>query len=395
MTTYSTGNPLGSSDPRDLYDNAENLDNLVNGGQAAYNDRLGKSRKSWQGMEEEFAAFIAASGYQFAGDYAAGIEITQYNQVVRDSSGEFWRVSGSTELPYTTTGAGLPEGGAFVYAGDAVLRQELVNPGIGAAMVARGVVAVDSIAGLLNLSAGQRREDLRYFVASYHLAGDDRLSLAGTQGGSMYVWSPTAQKSAHDGGRYIDPDKDMNIDWYTPAPDGLGCFVRLGEANADAYGTRGTGDADDQPALQKYLRSADEERLSSVFLPMRSNNYLVQSPLVIQEPIMINGDKGATYNRGDGKSGNIVIGSGTEYAMDLGNSRTRGETTDIDAGVSTNPSDNWAVKNIGFVLEEGTPLRTKTGIIFTPSTNGPDRGLLLREVSAVYLGKAIHITDQG
>src|SRR5690554_6312996 len=125
MTTYSTGNPLGSTDPRDLYDNAENLDNLVNGDQAAYNDRLGKSRKSWQGIEDEFAAFIAASGYQFAGDYAAGIEITQYNQVVRDTSGEFWRVSGSTELPYTTTGAGLPEGGALVPVGDAAIRQQL------------------------------------------------------------------------------------------------------------------------------------------------------------------------------------------------------------------------------------------------------------------------------
>src|SRR5690554_2122961 len=122
---YNTGNPLGSTDPRDLYDNAENLDNLVNGDQAAYNDRLGKSRRSWRGMEDEFAAFIASSGYQFAGDYASGIEITQYNQVVRDSSGEFWRLSGSIELPYTTTGAGMPEGGNFVAVGDAALRQEL------------------------------------------------------------------------------------------------------------------------------------------------------------------------------------------------------------------------------------------------------------------------------
>jgi hypothetical protein len=127
MTTYSTQNPVGSTDPRDLYDNAENLDNFVNGDQAAYNDRLGKLRKSWQGMEDEFAAFIASSGYEFVGDYAAGIEITGYQQILRDTSGEFWRVSGSTALPYTTTGSGLPEGGAFVAVGDAVLRQELAS----------------------------------------------------------------------------------------------------------------------------------------------------------------------------------------------------------------------------------------------------------------------------
>tara|TARA_R110000850_G_scaffold219874_1_gene345303 strand:+ start:67 stop:2469 length:2403 start_codon:yes stop_codon:yes gene_type:complete len=125
MPKFNTGNPLGSSDPRDLFDNAAVADKLVTGDKPAYGDRLGKSRKSWQGMEDEFAAFIAASGYEFVGDYAAGIEITGYNQVVRDTAGEFWRVSGTTNLPYTTTGSGMPEGGAFVSAGDAVLRQDL------------------------------------------------------------------------------------------------------------------------------------------------------------------------------------------------------------------------------------------------------------------------------
>src|SRR5690554_2321856 len=205
---YNTGNPLGSTDPRDLYDNAENLDNLVNGDQAAYNDRLGKSRRSWRGMEDEFAAFIASSGYQFAGDYASGIEITQYNQVVRDSSGEFWRVSGSTELPYTTTGAVLPEGGNFVAAGDAALRQDLASPDKGAAMVARGVVAVDSIADLLALPEGQRKESLRYLVKGYH-AGSDI-------GGGEFYWD-VSRVSESDGGlvlygfiraptRYITPE---------------------------------------------------------------------------------------------------------------------------------------------------------------------------------------------
>lgn len=164
MTTYNTGNPLGSSDPRDLYDNAENLDSLVNGDQPAYNDRMGRSRRSWQSVEDQanqqeaefnadqaqrvsefnaaqsdregvFNAYLVSAGYQFAGDYAAGIEITQFNQVIRDASGELWRVSGSTTLPYTTTGAGLPEGGAFVAVGDAVLRQELADPDKGAEMV--------------------------------------------------------------------------------------------------------------------------------------------------------------------------------------------------------------------------------------------------------------------
>ena len=44
------------------------------------------------------------------------------------------------------------------------LRQDLANPDKGAAMVARGVVAVDSIADLLALPEGQRKVGLRYLV---------------------------------------------------------------------------------------------------------------------------------------------------------------------------------------------------------------------------------------
>src|SRR5690554_362265 len=185
MTKYNTGNPVGSADPRDLYDTATVADNLVNGDQPAYNDRLGKSRRSWQSVEDQvnqqeaefnadqsyranafqaaqddregvFNAYLVSAGYQFAGDYAAGIEVTQYNQVVRDSSGEFWRVSGSTALPYTTTGAGLPEGEAFVAVGDAALRQELAGSplsGNGAAIVNGATIYVGSVAELEALPA--------------------------------------------------------------------------------------------------------------------------------------------------------------------------------------------------------------------------------------------------
>src|SRR5690554_4740167 len=165
--SYNTGNPVPSKDPRDLVDNAENFDRAVNGDEATWTDRLGRERKSWRGMENDFSGFLANSGYQLIGDYAPGIEITAYNQIVRDSDGEFWRLAGQAELPYVTTGAGLPEGGAFVAVGDAALRQELASPS-GAAMVGRGVVAVDSIADLLALPEEQRREDLRYLVKGYY-----------------------------------------------------------------------------------------------------------------------------------------------------------------------------------------------------------------------------------
>lgn len=146
MSRNNTGNPLGSKAFLDFEDNVRNLDEAVNGTESAWVDRFGRTRKPLQQMEREFDSaqayresrfndFIASSGYQFIGDYGPGIEITEYNQLVRDENGEFWRVSGQVELPYVTTGAGIPEDDALVPAGDAVLRQDLSDPDNGAAMV--------------------------------------------------------------------------------------------------------------------------------------------------------------------------------------------------------------------------------------------------------------------
>lgn len=49
MTTYNTGNPLGSSDPKDLYDNAQNLDEALNSPELTWVDRLGNLRPTFQG----------------------------------------------------------------------------------------------------------------------------------------------------------------------------------------------------------------------------------------------------------------------------------------------------------------------------------------------------------
>ncbi|WVM92633.1 hypothetical protein ULG90_24940 [Halopseudomonas pachastrellae] len=123
---YNTGNPLGSTDPRDLIDNAGNLDEAVNSGADTWTDRFGVERLSLAGLEGRAQEVLAAAGYVIVGGYASGIVLDSYNQVVRDG-GEFWRVSAQVSLPYTTTGAGIPEGDALVSVGDAVLRQDLAN----------------------------------------------------------------------------------------------------------------------------------------------------------------------------------------------------------------------------------------------------------------------------
>ncbi|MGG5143879.1 hypothetical protein [Alcaligenes ammonioxydans] len=51
MTTYKTGNPIGSTNPKDLYDNSQNMDEATNSLNKDYwDDRLGRKRLTWEGM---------------------------------------------------------------------------------------------------------------------------------------------------------------------------------------------------------------------------------------------------------------------------------------------------------------------------------------------------------
>ncbi len=142
---YNTGNPVepsGSSDPRDLHDNTGNIDLAANGESPAWIDRLGRTRRSLAGIDQqfdssqalrdlEFQNFLLSSGYQVIGDYGPGITITSLNQVLR-KDGELYRLTSAAEIPYITTGEWLSESINFVSVGDAAIRQELSSPSGGA-----------------------------------------------------------------------------------------------------------------------------------------------------------------------------------------------------------------------------------------------------------------------
>ncbi|MGX1179400.1 hypothetical protein AB7M31_002468 [Pseudomonas sp. IAP-CY TE4608] len=135
---YNTGNPVepsGSSDPRDLHDNAGNIDLAGNGNAPVWIDRTGKQRISLAGMESQFASdqqdradayahLLEVSTYELLGDYAAGIVIRSYNQLFR-KDGTFYRAGAGLSLPYTTTGNWAVEGPSFADVGDFYLRQQL------------------------------------------------------------------------------------------------------------------------------------------------------------------------------------------------------------------------------------------------------------------------------
>ncbi|ELL7344208.1 TPA: hypothetical protein ACQ8P9_000974 [Escherichia coli] len=152
MTTYATKNPIGSMDPKDLFDNAQNLDFALNDiTRTIWKDRFGRDRKSYWGLEQDFYnqlqaqantfsaqiftqeqrfnLFIQSSGYAVIGDYSAGpLTITEYNQLIR-YNGELWKLTAATNIPFTTTGndsaSWANDSSHFVSVADAVLRQQL------------------------------------------------------------------------------------------------------------------------------------------------------------------------------------------------------------------------------------------------------------------------------
>lgn len=192
--TFNTGNNVPSTDPRDLYDNAENLDKLVNGVDPFYADRKGVLRQSWAGMENDFdtaqegratafdlaqvdkesrfQAFLVSSGYVSKGDYASGVVLAERNEYVAvdatttGTTAALYRPGPGATLPLTLTGVWATDSANLVLLGDDVLRQELAQDG-GSAMIgyAEGTVAqaldqlsadIDSLSGSIvvaNVSA--------------------------------------------------------------------------------------------------------------------------------------------------------------------------------------------------------------------------------------------------
>jgi hypothetical protein len=180
MTIYATGNPVGSTNPKDLKDNAQNLDWLILGPAASYPDRLGVNRLSWAGIEAAFAAaqaarsseyaadksyrdatytadkayrdttfsadqayrvtqfnaFLASSGYETPVDYVAGISVTRSTQILK-YLGELYRPKVAS-LPFTTT-VWATDAAKLIANGDNSLRQDMANivadPSKGSALV--------------------------------------------------------------------------------------------------------------------------------------------------------------------------------------------------------------------------------------------------------------------
>ena len=276
--TFNTGNNVPSTDPRDLYDNAENLDKLVNGADPFYADRKGVLRESWAGMENSFTnaqegretaftlsqadkesrfqAFLVSSGYVSKGDYAAGVALDERNEYVAvdaattGTTAGLYRPGPGATLPLTLTGTWATDSANLVLLGDDVLRQELADADQGASMLGRSLFVVESVEALL---AVPRRADQLVQLRGYH---------PGTRkgGGKPRYWDSARSKADHNGGTVIDPDKGFPADWsiledvqawFTAATTGTGCWVMQENGGVflpTEFGAKGDGVTNDQPA---------------------------------------------------------------------------------------------------------------------------------------------------
>ena len=272
--TYNTGNPLGSTDPRDLYDNASNFDDGMNTTSPSFEDRKGVLRKTWKGMEVEFnlaqsgrqadfLQFLDDSSFVPLGNYTAGMNFTLYNQYMA-RGGFFYRPAASS-IPFTTTGTwtGADENLFALFSTDDVLRQDIsddTDPVKGAAIVGRSAQFVSSIAGLRLLDKTAASKNA--FVTGYSSAGDG--------GGGVYWMDSSDTTSADNGGTVI------------VAADGgrWKLAIQTPYVSVKQFGATGDGATDDSAAINACVAYCQTVG-GKVFLPRGS--YLCFSAIVVNE----------------------------------------------------------------------------------------------------------------
>lgn len=129
---YNTMNPVepnGSSDFRDAHDNTGNLDLAMNGTALAWTDRLGRSKKSWVGIEDQVNTFLARSGFELPPlQYVDGTPLVVDSPAkLIQRGGNLYSVKLPASFPIELSGTWSADEPLLVFRNDQSLRQELAE----------------------------------------------------------------------------------------------------------------------------------------------------------------------------------------------------------------------------------------------------------------------------
>ncbi|HCL3780745.1 TPA: right-handed parallel beta-helix repeat-containing protein [Pseudomonas aeruginosa] len=129
---YNTMNavePDGSSDFRDAHDNTGNLDLAMNGAALAWTDRLGRSKKSWVGFEDQVNTFLARSGFELPPlQYVDGTPLLVDSPAkLIQRGGNLYSVKLPASFPIELSGTWSADEPLLVFRNDQSLRHELAE----------------------------------------------------------------------------------------------------------------------------------------------------------------------------------------------------------------------------------------------------------------------------
>ncbi|TEP56530.1 right-handed parallel beta-helix repeat-containing protein [Pseudomonas aeruginosa] len=129
---YNTMNavePDGSSDFRDAHDNTGNLDLAMNGAALAWTDRLGRSKKTWVGIEDQVNTFLARSGFELPPlQYVDGTPLVVDSPAkLIQRGGNLYSVKLPASFPVELSGTWSADEPLLVFRSDQSLRQELAG----------------------------------------------------------------------------------------------------------------------------------------------------------------------------------------------------------------------------------------------------------------------------
>ncbi|EPX4280007.1 hypothetical protein ACW0LR_001193 [Citrobacter freundii] len=220
MTTYNTGNPLGSAAAKDLYDNAQNFDHLSNDLEnEMWPDRFGKNRLTWHGMEKRYQEKLASMGWELIDSFQGGATLTRADQALRwelpDGNGEYYRWDGS--LPKTVPAGSTPDStggvgtGAWVGVGDASLRSDLTKYGATIDQIAHRVTTIKSFEEFGAIGDGVTNDTSAMLAALSWLEGVPFGKLTGRVGAKYRIQQSLVMK--FDGSYTQDVTSTRYIDF--------------------------------------------------------------------------------------------------------------------------------------------------------------------------------------